>query len=363
MRISIEKKVLLEALSFARTIADRKSTLPILAHVLLRTEGDRKLHVAATDLGITLTSELACKVEEEGALTINAKDLHDMVKTLPGESLSIERSDNNFADIRAGKVRAKLAALLAVNFPKLPDISKTIFSEVDASTLSTMIGKVFACICTDETRYQLNGALFESDGTVARMVATDGYRLEKIERAIAGLILPAGLIVPRKGLIEVHRFVGAADGKIGLAVENGQIIFRRGAAALTVRRLDAQFPPFEQVIPKTFTRVVSVSRVALIEAIQRAALVGVGLTLNLDEDTLTVEAEDSVKGEVSDEIAVAYDGKRFRIGSMCRYLSEALQTFEGADVWLKLSDELDPIVIESDADKGQLAIVMPMRTN
>src|SRR6516164_4981952 len=100
MEFKIEKATLLEGLYLAQGIADRKSTMPILANVLLRTDGKDKLLVAATDLGVTVSSELPCKVSSEGGITIGAKHLHDIVKSLPGADLSLKRGENQYAEIR-----------------------------------------------------------------------------------------------------------------------------------------------------------------------------------------------------------------------------------------------------------------------
>jgi len=210
MEIKIDKTTLLSGLYLAQGISDRKSTMPILANVLLRTDGKDKLLVAATDLNVTVTAELDCKVEKEGGLTVGAKHLHDIVKSLPGESLSLKRADNHYAEIRAGRVDYKVVGMADRDFPKLPNHKEVKLAQVDAATLRDMIGKTFFSISTDETRYHLNGVLFETEGTgdkaVARMVSTDGHRLSKIERPLAGAPkLAAPIIIPRKGLGELRR--------------------------------------------------------------------------------------------------------------------------------------------------------------
>ena len=106
MEFKIERATLLQGLYLAQGISDRKSTMPILANVLLRTDGKDRLLLAATDLNVTVTAELPCKVEKEGGLTVGAKHLHDIVKSLPGEALSLTRTENNYADLKAGKVAA-----------------------------------------------------------------------------------------------------------------------------------------------------------------------------------------------------------------------------------------------------------------
>ena len=132
MELKIEKATLLQGLYLAQGISDRKSTMPILANVLLRTDGRDRLLVAATDLNITVTAELPCKVEKEGGLTVGARHLHDIVKSLPGESLSLRRSDNQYAEIRAGKVEYKVVGMADRDFPKLANHREVDMHKVDA---------------------------------------------------------------------------------------------------------------------------------------------------------------------------------------------------------------------------------------
>ena len=161
--------------------------MPILANVLLRTDGKDKLLVAATDLNVTVTAELTCKVDKEGGLTVGAKHLHEIIKSLPGEDLTLKRTENHYADIKAGKVEYKVVGMPDRDYTKLPNHREVKFGKVDAATLRDMIAKTFFSISTDETRYHLNGVLFESDGSVGRAwCRPDGHRLSKIERPLEG---------------------------------------------------------------------------------------------------------------------------------------------------------------------------------
>src|ERR1700760_1591744 len=199
MEFKIEKASLLQGLYLAQGISDRKSTMPILANVLLRTDGKDKLLVAA-------------------------KHLHDIVKSLPKDELTLKRTENQYAEIRSGKVDYKVVGMADRDFPKLPNHREVSFATVDAATLRDMIAKTFFSISTDETRYHLNGVLFESDGATARMVSTDGHRLSKIERPLdGGPKLSQGIIIPRKGLMELRRALENAAGEVDLGIHHGHI--------------------------------------------------------------------------------------------------------------------------------------------
>ncbi len=371
MELKIEKASLLQGLYLAQGISDRKSTMPILANVLIRTDGKDKLLIAATDLNVTLTAEIDCKVDKEGGLTVGAKHLHDIVKSLPADELTIKRAENNYAEIKAGKVAYKLVGMADRDFPKLPNHREVTFSTVDAATLRDMIAKTFFSISTDETRYHLHGVLFEADGTTARMVSTDGHRLSKIERTLsesgAGLKLAAGVIIPRKGLSELRRTLEHVEGTCELGVHQGHVFLRSKGVALSVKLIDAQFPPYEQVIPKSNDKVAIAPRLGLLEALRRISLVSSdktwGIKLSLGKGTLQVASDNPDLGEAHEELEVSYDGAPLSIGFNAKYFIELLGEMDGDEVQLELNGELDPGLVRS-ADKGHLGyvgVVMPMR--
>jgi DNA polymerase-3 subunit beta len=370
MEFKIEKAALLQGLYLAQGISDRKSTMPILANVLLRTDGKDKLLVAATDLNVTVTAELACKVVAEGGLTVGAKHLHDIIKSLPTEDVSVKRTENQYAEIRSGKVDYKVVGMADRDFPKLPNHREVKFAKVDAPTLRDLIAKTFFSISTDETRYHLNGVLFECDGKVARMVSTDGHRLSKVERPLeGGPTLETGIIIPRKGLMELRRALETADGAIELGIHNGHIFVRVGTTALSVKLIDAQFPPYDQVIPKENDKVAVAPRLGLLEALKRISIMSSdktwGIKLALAKGELKVTSDNPDLGEAHETIDVSYEGAPLTIGFNAKYFIELLGEMEGDEVKLELNGELDPgLVRPADAGKhggSYVGVVMPMR--
>jgi DNA polymerase-3 subunit beta len=369
MEFKIEKGTFLSGLYLAQGIADRKSTMPILANVLLRTEGREKLLVAATDLNVTVTSELPAKVTSEGGLTLGARHLHDIVRALPGESLSLKRGDNQYADIKAGKVEYKVVGMADRDFPRLPNHHEVEFAKVDGATLRDMINKTFFSISTDETRYHLNGVLFDCDGAGdkarARMVSTDGHRLSKIERVLPGGPKVQGLIIPRKGLAEIKRALEGVTGDIELGSAKGHVFVRVGTTAISVKLIEAQFPPFEQVIPKESERSLSLSRGALLDALKRISIMSSdktsGVKISLGEGVLRVSSDNPDLGEGHEELEVKYDGAPVTVGFNARYLIDLLTEMDSPEVRLELNGELDPGVLRPADGKDYLGVVMPMR--
>lgn len=369
MDFKIEKGTLLSGLYLAQGIADRKSTMPILANVLLRTEGKERLLVAATDLNVTVTAELPAQVGSEGGITLGARHLHEIVKALPSGIVTLRRADNQYAEVRAGKVEYKMVGMADRDFPKLPNHREVSFCKVDAATLVDMVDKTFFSISTDETRYHLNGVLFDCDGhgdkAHARMVSTDGHRLSKIERTLAGGPKVQGVIIPRKGLAEMRRALEGVTGEVELGFTKSHAFVRVGQTALSVKLIDAQFPPFEQVIPKDSERHVAVERESLFEALKRVSIMSSdktqGVKLSLGEGVLRISSDNPDLGEGREELEVGYAGGALTIGFNARYLIDLLSQMDTKNVRLELNGELDPGVIRPIDGEDYLGVVMPMR--
>lgn len=365
MEFRIQKSEFLRGLRLAQGIADRKSTMPILANVLLRTDGKGKLIVAATDLNVSVSAELAVKVEKEGGLTVGAKPLHEIIANLPGEDIVFKRAENNWANIKAAKVEYKLVGMPDRDFPKIPDHREVKYAKVDAAALREMIDKTLFSVSNDETRFHLNGVLFESDGGKARMVSTDGHRLSKIEKTLTGgPQLATGVIIPKKGLVEIKRAVDGVNGAVDIAVHGNYVFVRTGDIALAVKLIESQFPPYEQVIPKTNDKVVVIDRQQLLEALKRASLMSSetrGVKMNIEKGTCRITSDNPELGEVREEMEVGYAGSLLSIGFNPRYFTELLGQMSSDQIRLELNGELDPALIKEADGEDYVGVVMPMR--
>src|SRR4029434_3576964 len=185
MEFRIAKNEFLRGLRLAQGIADRKSTMPMLANVLLRTQGKAQLLVAATDLNVSLTAELKCTSTSEGGITLGAKNLYELIANAPGDEVTLKKADNHWAEIKSGKVTYRIVGMPDRDFPKVPDHREAAYSTVESAVLREMIERTLFSVCDDETRFHFNGVFFESDGSKSRMVSTDGHRLRKVDVTIA----------------------------------------------------------------------------------------------------------------------------------------------------------------------------------
>lgn len=364
MELKIQKPEFLKGLRIAHSIADRKSTMPMLANVLLRATGQNTLQVAATDLNVSVSAELQSENVAEGGLTVGAKALHDIVSSMPGDALRLRRAENNWAEITAGKVDYRLVGMPDRDFPKIPDPADVEFTEIDPVVLREMIDRVLFSVCNDETRFHLNGVLFESDGTSARMVSTDGHRLSKVERKLDGApTLTAGIIIPKKGVVELKRVLDNSE-KTRMAIKSPYIFVTGDRITLAVKLIDSQFPAYQQVIPKDHSKEVVIDRHMLLSALKRAQLMSSetrGVKFSVSENGLVISSDNPDIGEVREELEANYSGESVSIGFNPRYVIELLSQMATDQVTLELNGELDPGLLRPFSDDDYLGVVMPMR--
>jgi DNA polymerase-3 subunit beta len=366
MDFKIDKNQLLRGLYLASGIADRKSTMPILANVLIRTDGKDRVLFAATDLTVSVMSTLPAKVEKEGGLTVTARQFHEIAKGLSADDVHLRRTEQNWAEIHSGRAEFKVVGMAEREYPKLPAVAEAQLSKVDSPNLLDMIAKTIFSVSTDETRQHLAGVLFESDGTTGRMVSTDGHRLSKVNRPLSGgPTLATGVLIPRKGVLEIRRVLEGREAPCEIGVFQGHFVLRADEVALAIKLSDGQFPPYDQVIPKDNERTFVVDRNQLLEAMRRVAIMASdktwGIRLGLDKGKLSIEADNPDLGNARERLEVAYKGSPVQVGFNARYFIELLSEIGSREVQVEIAGELDPALVRPADGNGYLGVVMPMR--
>jgi DNA polymerase-3 subunit beta len=369
MKMTIQTEELSRALYRVQGIADRKSTMPVLAHVLLDATADGELTVSATDLDVGLSGKYKAEVATPGSVAVHARQLYEIVKALPADKVEVERGDNNWITLKSGSSRFQLVGMAADEFPALPSHAQIKTFTIPAKDLVKMIDRTIFCVSTDDNRHNLSGIYCEARGSkTLRMVATDGHRLAMSEGEFTTDIkLDKGVIVPRKGFQELKRVLGDAEGaenvELGFSGTNGML--KAGSVILSTRLVEGLFPEYDQVIPKQSDKAVKIARGAFSEALRRVSLLSqsraYGVRLKLDAHKLELVAEDPELGNASESIDVDYNGPALTIGFNARYILDVLQHVNDEGVVFELSDDLSPGVLKPLEEKGFLAVVMPMR--
>lgn len=371
-------------------IVDRKSTMPILANVTIRAFDDG-VTVTGTDLNVSLRVNSPATVIRTGGISLNHKRLGDILKSLPDGDVTVH-VDGRIATFECGAARVTLEGMHERDTPRFPDFAANTWIPVPACDVRSIFESVADAVCRDDTRFHLNGVFFEATDAVLRGVATDGHRLFKAERPSHGtsLRLAKGVVIPARGIAAATKAM-KGHALIGMAIKAPFAWFQIGDATLAVKCIDAQFPPYEQVIPRHPATVITCDREALVGAVTRAKVNCCetrGLELAFADGTLLVKSSHPDFGETSEPITAAIErltrksgddeeGKVKRkpacdrIGVNPTYLLAALAALDttGDECTLAVTEDLDPIVVRSLDDYAMadmrdaefLAVIMPMR--
>lgn len=364
MEIRVHRGEFLSELGPMQGIVERKTTIPILSHLLLSAKGDR-LHLAATDLDVSLTSSCSGEVISEGSLAVGAKKFVEIIRSLDADEVLLEREEGNLLAIRAGSSRFKIRGLPADDFPNLPSIEGAETLSIPLAQLKRMIAKVLFAVSAEESRFQLNGALLRLRPGFAAMVATDGHRLALVETALEAAVAEDQVLVPRKALQELLRF----ESDEPLTFRRGQhhLSFRLGRRELTCRILEGTFPDYERVIAKDNDKLVQVDRRRFAEAMARVALLtgerARGVRLQLDDEEIVITAMNPDLGEAQEKLACNYRGGELKVGMNPDYMQQFLAAVDTEQVRFELKDENSQCLgLPVDGpDTRYLCVIMPMR--
>ncbi len=379
VKLSFNKEDLLNAMQIVQSSVSTKSTLPILANVLITVRDNSKngnsgTMIEATDLEVGVRCAVKAEVIKDGKITVPAKKFGDLIREMPsGKEIELSSADGKRIELKCGKVKATMNALAAEDFPVIPEFPEKKSFQVKKSIFRDMIKKTSFAVSTDETRYVLNGLFFSANAGELKMVATDGRRLAFMSRKYEQKDLSANVIIPAKAINELARLLSISEDEaedwIQIAPHENQIAFRwlnKGESiALISRVIDGTFPNYEQVIPKAKEFELKIKKEDVLSAVKRAALFaqdrGGSVRFSLTGNSLKISANSSGLGEEEEELEVAYGGKDFEIAFNPAFLLDVLKNSESGDVRFEFSSSLNPGLIRPTADDNYLCVIMPMR--
>src|SRR5213080_1274951 len=299
----------------ARAVSTRAS-VQILAGVLLRAEAGR-LHLAATDMELSLRSSVDAQIEGEGSVVVPGRLLVELVRLLPDSEVTIEhRADESVVHVTSGPSTASLHTYAAEDFPRLPDLDTVGTFTVDRESLLDTVSRVARSASRDESRPVLTGILVRFESGKLVMAATDSYRLSVKETALEGESPELEAIIPARALAELGRIAQSGD-TIELGVHENQVVFAADDVWLTSRRIDGQFPNYKQLLPETFEHELTLPRAELLDVVRRSAVMAQRnspLRLRFAEGELTVSAQTQDVGEAQETMPVGFSGEAMEIG-------------------------------------------------
>lgn len=371
MEIQASKSGIVGALAAAARIAARKSTLPILANAILTAEGDR-LTISATDLTTSVSTSCSVKVVAAGAVTLDAKKLHEVVRGLPDQPITIKADGGARAEIRCGKSRYAMPGIAATEFPRLPKPPEA-WSDVPGALLAGLIEHtMFSAKDELETDPSKSGCLLEADGGGVTMVSTDGSRMSLVRRKLAGApTLASGVLLPRSSLSEVAKLVGDVD-TVSLGFGERHVFVRAGDTVISSATIQAMFPPYAGVMEpsiKGVERTIVTDRAALLDAVSRMLAVvsekTKAVVIDVGEWGVRLRSDSHDGSDGSEELSGDFEGKPVVVSVNARFLVETLTHIVGNDVRIGFgATDLHPIVLHAqpESDGGLLEIMMPLRT-
>lgn len=273
MEFSVSKSALLNELNTTQGVVERKTTIPILSNLLVEAKGSR-LTVTATDLELSIRTSCEAKVKKEGAGTIPAKKLLELVRLLPEGEIKVRLLENHWVEIVSDKKKYKLVGMAKENFPALPTMPHALV-KIPAAVMESLIAKTKFAISMEESRYTLNGGLLIMKPDTVAMVATDGHRLALAEtdQKLSGLNGEVKVLIPKKAMDEVEKLssVAGSEAQIDFAKDESHLFFQVGHRLLISRILTGQFPNYEAVLPRENNKQIVIERAELSDAVRRVA--------------------------------------------------------------------------------------------
>ncbi|CUS47806.1 MAG: DNA polymerase III beta subunit beta DnaN [Idiomarinaceae bacterium HL-53] len=365
MKLTISRDALLKPLQIVSGAVEKRSTLPILGNVLLQVSED-SLRMTGTDLEVELVSSVTLENAQAGDLTVPAKKLLDIVRTLSeGADVTLEGSDDKVI-VRAGRSRFTLSTLPSVDFPNIEDWQSEIQFQVPQGQLKHVIERTHFSMANQDVRYYLNGMLFEVNDNLLRTVATDGHRLAMASVSLEQSALPhKQVIVPRKGVTELLRLLDDNDSIVEVSVGQNHLRIVTGGMTFTTKLLDGRFPDYRRVLPSGGDRIVVGDRDLLKQSFQRVAILSNekfrGVRVQLSENELRLTTNNQEQEQAEERVEIEYSGAEMEIGFNINYVVDVLNSIDGEGVKFTLTDENSSALVEDNSDDSALYVIMPMR--
>jgi DNA polymerase-3 subunit beta len=368
MEFKINRETFLDGIQKTLGIVEKKTTIPILNNILLKADAN-KIKIIATDREIILISDYEAEVLEKGEITISAKKIFEMIREIQGEMISFVQK-NNIVKISSQRAFYKIPGLPADDFPSIADDQDIPLYKIQGNVIKDLINKTSFAMATDETRKNLNGVLLEEgmDGVnhLLRMVATDGHRLAMAKSITSGHFFKTGkgMIIPRKGLMEIKKIIDEnEDVKIGL--HKNMFILQTENTVLKVSLVDADYPDYKKVIPTEKGIRVVLEKEYFVHALRRMSVVSSerygGVILSFSKGKLTLNSTNLDVGEATEEIDIDYDGEVIDSGFNVNYLIDAISVVNKNSIVLEVGLGLKPSMIKQAEDDNYLCIIMPLK--
>lgn len=370
MKFSIPREDLLKPLMLVSGVVERKQTNPILGNVLIKAESGR-LSITGTDNEVEMIGRIVlADCPSEGQLTVSAKKLVDICRSLPDDGVIQFSLDAEKLIVSSGRSRFSLSTLPATDFPETQSTDADWVFECQQKHIKQLIDATAFAMAQQDVRYYLNGMLWEAFGSELKLVATDGHRLALSSKTFdIDVSEKIQAILPRKGVMELSRLL-SADSELNLKVSLSAYHIRIVTEdyTFTSKLVDGKFPDYEKVLPSGGTNLITADRLSLKQALSRVAILSNekfrGVILNLSHNSLTLTANNPEQEEALEKIDIDYQGDELEIGFNISYLSDVASVLSNDRLKIVLIDANSSALlsdVDDSADIHSRYVVMPMR--
>lgn len=373
MEFNINKNIFLKGIQKTLGIVEKKTTMPILSNLLIRTQGNR-IKIIAADREIGLVADYEAEIVREGDITLSARKLHEMVREIQGDMIHVSKNEKDVVILTCKKEVYRIPGIPADDYPMVEDREGPPMYKIKGAVLGEMIRKTAFAISTDEMRKNLTGVFFETDrideALYIRMVATDGHRLSVMKVDIGEeekdfLSMDKGVIIPRKGLSEIRRLVEDESGDVFMGINKGTCTLKTDHTLLKVSLIDGEYPDYRRVIPSERGIVVGVGKNTFLHALKRMSVISSerysGVIITLSNDRMVLNSTNPDVGEANDEIEVSYQGEERSVGYNVTYLIDAIDVIDEEWVDFEIGMAMKPAVIRAVGNENYFCIVMPLK--
>lgn len=373
MRFSIDAENLLQATQILSRATASKTPIPALTGIYFKCIDEKKLLLRATDLEIGIEYIISANIEEMGSMVVPAKYFLDILRKMPNTKITLtKKSEEHTLQINYKESQITLNTFPVDQFSFLPAINKDKVLSIDSHLLSTMIKKISISVSHDVTRPFLNGALFELENNIFRLVSSDTYRLTLIETVLDNTLdeefIP--IIVPAKALLELTRLIDKEE-KINIFIDNKQVQFETNSLKIGARLIQGQFPAYKNVIPTEYSTKIIADTKDLLLSIERATVISSDDSFNktctakleINENALHINSYSPSVGQLHDKLLIDKEGEDIKISFNGNYLIDILKIIDTEKVIIELNDNLSPGIIKPfESNINYLSLILPVRS-
>lgn len=364
MKVICARKDLHEGVQTAGRAVSPRTSLPILGHLLIKTEED-KVRIAATDLEIGMECLVEARIQEPGSMTVPARVLAEILGALPDTDVTLSVDETNTVSVKCGTSDFSILGLPPEEFPMLPEVREDVRFTIENDVLRDSISKTSFAISADESRAILTGVLLQVNGESLKMVSTDTHRLCVFDCPLVECEGTQNAIVPGRAMNELARIVPEGGGTVSVGISASQVMFRVDDTMLVSRLIEGQFPNFDRVIPKDFTKKLIIPTEQFLQSMKRVSIVAREnenrTIIQTQEGTLVLTAESGNVGRAHEEVEVLREGEDLRMAFSAKYLLDALNVIDVEAIEVEFSGEASPAAIRPQGQDNYVYVLMPMQ--